>query len=57
MLTNRIFARRRRPFPAATGIASLNQGRWHQSSWRSNSYLLTPLISIIVFLVVMSLIL
>jgi PAS domain S-box-containing protein len=57
MLNKRIFARRRRSFPAMTGIPPSNSGRWHQTSWRSNSYLLTPLISILVFLVVMSLIL
>jgi PAS domain S-box-containing protein len=57
MLNTRLFARRRRAFPALTGIPRSSQGRSHQASWRSNSYLLTPLISILVFLVVMSLIL
>jgi len=59
MLNRRLFSRRRRPFPASSAFTSTqNLGtRGQPGSWRANSYLLTPLISIIVFLVVMSLIL
>jgi len=59
MLNRRLFSRRRRPFPASSAFTSTqNRGtRGQPGSWRANSYLLTPLISIIVFLVVMSLIL
>src|SRR5471030_1165573 len=56
MLNRRLFSRRRRPFPASSAFTS-TQNRGQPGSWRANSYLLTPLISIIVFLVVMSLIL
>lgn len=54
MLTDRLFARSARS-PANSSDSAPT--RWHHGSWWSNSYLLTPLISIIVFLVVMSLIL
>jgi PAS domain S-box-containing protein len=57
MLNPRLFSRRRRPFPAPSTLVASSQSRGLQGSWLSNSYLLTPLISIIVFLVVMSLIL
>jgi sensor domain CHASE-containing protein len=54
MLTDRLFARSARPSgPRADSAPS----RWHHGPWWSNSYLLTPLLSILVFLVVMSLIL
>jgi len=52
MLTERLFKRSARP----QGLSAEPQpSRWHP--WWSNSYLLTPLLSILVFLVVMSLIL
>ena len=54
MLTERLFARSARS-PARSGDTTPT--RWHHGPWWSNSYLLTPLISILVFLVVMSLIL
>lgn len=54
MLTERLFARSART-PASPGSSS--PSRWHHGAWWSNSYLLTPLLSILVFLVVMSLIL
>ncbi len=54
MLTDRLFARSARS-PANSGDTAPT--RWHHGPWWSNSYLLTPLISILVFLVVMSLIL
>jgi hypothetical protein len=54
MLTERLFARSART-PASPGSSS--PSRWHHGPWWSNSYLLTPLLSILVFLVVMSLIL
>jgi len=59
MLNRRLFSRRRRPFPASSAFTSTQNraNRGQPGSWRANSYLLTPLISIIVFLVVMSLIL
>ena len=54
MLTDRLFARSARPSgPSADSQPS----RWHHGPWWSNSYLLTPLLSILVFLVVMCLIL
>ncbi|CAH2771621.1 MAG: Two-component system sensor histidine kinase/response regulator hybrid [uncultured Caballeronia sp.] len=54
MLTERLFAR------SACSSGKPNDSaptHWHHGPWWSNSYLLTPLISILVFLVVMSLIL
>ena len=51
MLTERLFARAARPGPTPP------PNRWHHGPWWSNSYLLTPLVSIVVFLIVMSLIL
>lgn len=54
MLTDRLFARSARP-PGPP--AESQPSRWHHGPWWSNSYLLTPLLSILVFLVVMSLIL
>jgi hypothetical protein len=54
MLTERLFARSARK-TAQPGSSS--PSRWHHGPWWSNSYLLTPLLSILVFLVVMSLIL
>ncbi|PTB19767.1 PAS domain-containing sensor histidine kinase [Trinickia symbiotica] len=54
MLTDRLFARSARPSGARADSAP---SRWHHGPWWSNSYLLTPLLSILVFLVVMSLIL
>ncbi|MFX1672080.1 oxygen sensor histidine kinase FixL [Paraburkholderia sp. A2WS-5] len=54
MLTERLFARSARP-PGSPGESS--PSRWHHGPWWSNSYLLTPLLSILVFLIVMSLIL
>jgi len=54
MLTERLFARSARP---ARTTADSSPSRWHHGPWWSNSYLLTPLLSILVFLVVMSLIL
>ncbi len=54
MLTDRLFARSARPSGAP---AESQPSRWHHGPWWSNSYLLTPLLSILVFLVVMSLIL
>ncbi|MEX3547857.1 MAG: oxygen sensor histidine kinase FixL [Burkholderia sp.] len=54
MLTDRLLARSAR----ASGTPAESQpSRWHHGPWWSNSYLLTPLLSILVFLVVMSLIL
>src|ERR1700742_5271076 len=54
MLTDRLFARSARP----SGLpADSSPSRKHHGPWWSNSYLLTPLLSILVFLVVMSLIL
>src|SRR6201991_1419172 len=54
MLTDRLFARSARP---SGSPADTSPSRWHHGPWWSNSYLLTPLLSILVFLVVMSLIL
>ncbi len=54
MLTDRLFARSARP---SGSPAESQPSRWHHGPWWSNSYLLTPLLSILVFLVVMSLIL
>jgi len=54
MLTERLFARSARSSKKLNDTAPT---RWHHGPWWSNSYLLTPLISILVFLVVMSLIL
>src|ERR1700761_7253555 len=54
MLTERLFARSAR---TAGHRADSAPSRWHHGPWWSNSYLLTPLLSILVFLVVMSLIL
>lgn len=54
MLTERLFARSARP---SGSPAESQPSRWHHGPWWSNSYLLTPLLSILVFLVVMSLIL
>ena len=54
MLTDRLFARSARSSRKPTDSSP---SRWHHGPWWSNSYLLTPLISILVFLVVMSLIL
>ncbi|MEX3582336.1 MAG: oxygen sensor histidine kinase FixL [Burkholderia sp.] len=54
MLTDRLFARSAR---ASGAPAESKPCRWHHGPWWSNSYLLTPLLSILVFLVVMSLIL
>lgn len=54
MLTDRLFARSARP---SGPPAESQPSRWHHGPWWSNSYLLTPLLSILVFLVVMSLIL
>src|ERR1700737_2761326 len=54
MFTDRLFARSARP---SGPRAELAPSRWHHGPWWSNSYLLTPLLSILVFLVVMSLIL
>ena len=54
MLTERLFARSARSRGKPNDSAPT---RWHHGPWWSNSYLLTPLISILVFLVVMSLIL
>src|SRR5260370_42671900 len=54
MLTERFFARSARP---SGSPADSSPTRWHHGPWWSNSYLLTPLLSILVFLVVMSLIL
>ncbi|MGE8471940.1 MAG: hypothetical protein ACN6QC_11860, partial [Paraburkholderia hospita] len=54
MLTDRLFARSAR---SAGTSADSSPSRWHHGPWWSNSYLLTPLLSILVFLVVMSLIL
>jgi len=54
MLTERLFARSARSSGKSNDTAPT---RWHHGPWWSNSYLLTPLISILVFLVVMSLIL
>ncbi len=54
MLTERLFARSARP---SGSPADTSPSRWHHGPWWSNSYLLTPLLSILVFLVVMSLIL
>ncbi|KNE75588.1 Chemotaxis regulator-transmits chemoreceptor signals to flagelllar motor components CheY [Candidatus Burkholderia crenata] len=54
MLTERLFARSARSSGKPNDSAPI---RWHHRPWWSNSYLLTPLISILVFLVVMSLIL
>ncbi|MGZ0008401.1 oxygen sensor histidine kinase FixL [Burkholderia gladioli] len=54
MLTDRLFARSAR---ASGAPAESQPSRWHHGPWWSNSYLLTPLLSILVFLVVMSLIL
>ena len=54
MLTDRLFARSARP---SAPPAESQPSRWHHGPWWSNSYLLTPLLSILVFLVVMSLIL
>lgn len=54
MLTERLFARTARP---AAPSSAATQTRWHPGPWWSNSYLLTPLVSIVVFLIVMSLIL
>ncbi len=54
MLTDRLFARSAR---ASGAPADSQPSRWHHGPWWSNSYLLTPLLSILVFLVVMSLIL
>ncbi|CAH2778658.1 MAG: Two-component system sensor histidine kinase/response regulator hybrid [Candidatus Burkholderia crenata] len=54
MLTERLFARSARSSGKPNDSAPI---RWHHGPWWSNSYLLTPLISILVFLVVMSLIL
>ncbi|WXK23388.1 PAS domain S-box protein [Mycetohabitans endofungorum] len=51
MLTERLLARAARPGPTPP------PNRWHHGPWWSNSYLLTPLVSIVVFLIVMSLIL
>ncbi|HTI18580.1 MAG TPA: oxygen sensor histidine kinase FixL [Trinickia sp.] len=54
MFTDRFFARQARP----SGLrAESAPSRWHHGPLWSNSYLLTPLLSILVFLVVMSLIL
>ena len=55
MLTERLFARSART--AGSPADSTPSSRWHHGPWWSNSYLLTPLLSILVFLVVMSLIL
>ncbi|SAK67447.1 sensor kinase [Caballeronia arationis] len=54
MLTDRLFARSAKSSRKPTDSSP---SRWHHGPWWSNSYLLTPLISILVFLVVMSLIL
>ncbi|WP_414442531.1 oxygen sensor histidine kinase FixL [Burkholderia sp. 22PA0099] len=54
MLTDRLFTRSAR---ASGAPADSQPSRWHHGPWWSNSYLLTPLLSILVFLVVMSLIL
>jgi len=54
MLTERLFARSAR---SSKKLNDTTPTRWHHGPWWSNSYLLTPLISILVFLVVMSLIL
>ncbi|AOK29286.1 PAS domain-containing sensor histidine kinase [Burkholderia singularis] len=54
MLTDRLLARSARP---SRSPAESQPSRWHHGPWWSNSYLLTPLLSILVFLVVMSLIL
>ncbi|UVS97595.1 oxygen sensor histidine kinase FixL [Burkholderia glumae] len=54
MLTDRLFARSAR---ASGASADSQPSRWHHGPWWSNSYLLAPLLSILVFLVVMSLIL
>src|ERR1700752_5461126 len=54
VLTDRLCARSARP-PGSPGESS--PSRWHHGPWWSNSYLLTPLLSILVFLIVMSLIL
>jgi len=54
MLTDRLFARSARP---SGSPADTSPSRWHHGPWWSNSYLLTPLLSILVFLIVMSLIL
>ncbi len=56
MFTDRLFARSARASGAAAPADS-QPSRWHHGPWWSNSYLLTPLLSILVFLVVMSLIL
>lgn len=56
MLTDRLFARSARA-AGANAPADSQPSRWHHGPWWSNSYLLTPLLSILVFLVVMSLIL
>lgn len=56
MLTDRLFARSARA-SGATAPTDSQPSRWHHGPWWSNSYLLTPLLSILVFLVVMSLIL
>ena len=55
MLTERLFSRSART--AGSPADSSPSTRWHHGPWWSNSYLLTPLLSILVFLVVMSLIL
>src|ERR1700749_1974393 len=53
MLTDRL----KRSARVARQQTDSSPSRWHHGPWWSNSYLLTPLISILVFLVVMSLIL
>ncbi|KMZ11094.1 Chemotaxis regulator-transmits chemoreceptor signals to flagelllar motor components CheY, partial [Candidatus Burkholderia humilis] len=53
MLTDRL----KRSAQVARKPTDSSPSRWHHGPWWSNSYLLTPLISILVFLVVMSLIL
>ena len=54
MLTERLIKRSAR---SARKPTDASPSRWHHGPWWSNSYLLTPLISILVFLIVMSLIL
>src|ERR1700749_86367 len=53
MLTDRL----KRSARVARQQTDSSPSRWHHGPWWSNSYLLTPLLSILVFLVVMSLIL
>ena len=57
MLTDRLFVRASRAAALTTPSSLPPANRSHSGPWWSNSYLLTPLVSIVVFLIVMSVIL